>query len=30
MWRMKICSNVPGYMTIYGEKLQKSSLEPSG
>ena len=27
MWGMKICSNVPGHMTvpIYGEKLQKSS-----
>ena len=28
----KICSNVPGHMTmpIYGEKLQKSSSEPRG
>ena len=27
MWGMKICSNVPGHMTmpIYGEKLKKSS-----
>ena len=33
MWGMKICSNVPGHMTmhIYGEKLKKSSsLEPRG
>ena len=32
MWGMKICSSVPGHMTmpIYGEKLQKSSSEPRG
>ena len=33
MWGMKICSNVPGNMTlpIYGEKLKKSSSsEPRG
>ena len=33
MWGMKICSNIPGHMTmpIYGEKLKKSSTsEPRG
>ena len=31
MWGIKTCSNVQSHMTmpIYGEKLQKSSLEPS-